>query len=109
MTTTRHSTNDDTGAGPAPAALWASAFILLALVIIQGGRVMPTAGADVSEIGDMTILTANAGDQEEVLCILDGRGDTLFIYGVENRNTIKLYQQLGLNEMFTNARGGSGR
>lgn len=106
--TTRRDAADSSTAGASSPALWASAFVLMALIITQAGRLTPAAAGDVSEVGDMTILTANAGDQEEVLCILDGRGDTLFIYGVENRNTVQLYQQLGLNEMFINARANPG-
>ena len=73
------------------AALWASAFILGALVIMQAGEITgPTAWAGESgSAGDYTLLTVNSGrggdvDPDEVLFIIDNREQVLLVYEIEN-------------------------
>ncbi|MEC9373492.1 MAG: hypothetical protein VYC34_06595 [Planctomycetota bacterium] len=98
----------DTGA----AALWASAFVILALIVSQAGRlpgVNPAYAGNVSEVGDLTILTADSGDNEDILCILDNRSEKLFIYGVQNRQSVELFQTYNLSQTFTDARRAAGR
>lgn len=95
------------------AALWASAAVILALIIVQAGRLPaldPAARADlVSQSDQYTILTFNDGN-EDVVAVLDGRGEELFIYLVRNRTRLEFIGRESLPVLFENARGaGSGR
>jgi hypothetical protein len=97
---------------PGAAALWASAFVIGAMIIVQAGK-LPSRGnaaraGNVSEIGDLTILTADSGDNEDILCILDRRSEQLFIYGVKNRRSVELFQTYQLADTFTDARRAAG-
>lgn len=99
-TTARHRVQPGVG------ALWASAFVLAALVVVQAGRLGAgaQARADVSSVGELTILTSDTGNREDIVFVMDARSDALLIYGVENRNRVELYQNIKLTEFFTQAR-----
>lgn len=91
-------------------ALWASAFVLAALTIVQIGR---GAGREafagtVSTIGEVTGLTASSSLDEDIFCVLDGRSESLLVYRVENQNRVELLQTIRLPEAFAEARGGGG-
>ncbi len=110
---------------PSP-LLWASAAIIAALIIVQlgkladgGGRSGPGValaalpmgmGAEsVSRVGDYTVLTFNAGN-DDVLAILDGRGEELFTYRVKNLREFEFLGRERLPELFaTSRRIGPGR
>jgi hypothetical protein len=102
-----------------PAALlWASAFLLAALTIIQAARLpLNAAYAGAANQGGqgMSVVTQNTGlgpaeRPYEALWVLDGRGEMLFIYYVENANAgekaLLLRQAIPVTELFRVARGG---
>ncbi len=72
-------------------ALWASAFVILALVILQAGR-LPSQQAFADQAtarGPFTIVTANGGtggdaDPDELLYVLNSRYEVLMVYEVED-------------------------
>ncbi|MFG0328872.1 MAG: hypothetical protein ACF8PN_03130 [Phycisphaerales bacterium] len=62
--------------------LWASAFVIAALIIMQAGRVAPMneAQADMVAVGsDYSVMTTLGGNQE-VVYVLDNREGRLFVY-----------------------------
>ncbi len=88
------------------AALWASAFVIFAIAIVQAGRFGPMSAADagdVASIRDLTILTAASGSDEDILMILDTRAQTLYIYGPKNRNSVELFGTHQVGDLFENA------
>jgi len=91
------------------AALWASAAVIFAMILVQASRLpalAPEARADmVSQSGQYTILTFNGGN-EDIVAVLDGRGEELFLYQVRNRNRFEFIGRQDLRVLFTNARGG---
>lgn len=109
------------GRGPsyAAAALWASAFILGALTIVQAGR-MPgnaayaeAANSGVSGVSVATIPTGLGPDNKpyEALWMVDNRTEILAIYYIENANSgdksMQLRYMVSLPELFRQARGGN--
>lgn len=104
--------NEQSRVNPGVAALWASAFVIMAMIVVQAGRLPMNGNAaragNVSEIGDLTVLTAESGDNEDILCILDRRSERLFIYGVQNRQSVELLRTYDLGEAFTSARRAAG-
>ena len=105
---------------PAP-ALWASAFVLAALVVVQLGRsggpsnraladLPVNLPADtVSRVGDYTVLTFNAGS-DDILAVLDGRGEELFFYRVKGLTQFEFLGRDKLADLFATAkRLGPGR
>lgn len=96
------------------AALWASAFILAAMVIVQAGRLVWPLGASaradlVASIGDHTALTFNSGN-DDVLAVLDGRGEQIYAYRLQSQNRIELLRAYNVKELFeTGRRLGAGR
>lgn len=103
----------------ATALLWASAFALAALVIVQAGRLPGNAAfaAGAANQGGQgtSIITLNTGlgpdaKPYEALWVLDGRGEMLFIYYIENGNAgdkaLLLRQAIPVPELFRVARGG---
>jgi hypothetical protein len=104
---------------PAAAVLWASAFILAALTVVQAGRMPMNAayGAGAANQGGQgtSVITLNTGlgpDSKpyEALWVLDGRGEMLFIYYIENGNSgeksLLLRHAAPLPDLFRSARGG---
>jgi len=98
----------------AAAALWASAFILGAMVIVQAGRLVwplgPEARAElVTRVGDHTALTFDSGN-DDVLVILDGRGEQLYAYRLQSQNRVELLRAYTVAELFDLGRRlGAGR
>ena len=83
------------------AALWASAFVLGALIIAALGRGMGNeARADmVSEVEDYTILTFDSGNDEGV-AIIDERTEDLLIYQIRNRQSLEFITRANLSQVF---------
>lgn len=96
----RPTTTTSTINAPA-AALWASAFVLAALVIVTLGRGNGNiAKADmVSALEDYTILTFDSGNDEGV-AILDQRTEDLLIYQVVNRQSLNFVTRAPLPRIF---------
>lgn len=89
----------DTGA----AALWASAFVIVALILTQAARFGPGSAAyagDNANVGQLTILTAASGNNEDYIALINGSDETLSIYGVDNGRSLELYQVQPLGELF---------
>lgn len=92
------------------AALWASAFVILALILVTAGRGNGNAAYAemVGTAGDYTIMTTNGGSKEIVL-VLDERSEELLAYKILNQKEIELYQKLDLSQTFSDAKRWSGR
>lgn len=106
--------NKNTPTRHAPVALWASAFVLAGMVLGRAGSVglESSAGADVSEVGDLTIATMQISDGSEPVAVLSRRSERLFIYGVKGRDKVELLAVENLAEAFAKARelaGNTGR
>lgn len=106
------------GISYAAAALWASAFILGALTIVQAGRMPGSAAygesANSSPSGSsvVTIATGLGPDNKpyEALWVLDARSEIVSIYYIENANSgeksLLLRHMISLPDLFAAARGG---
>lgn len=91
-------------------ALWASAFVIMALIVAEGSRRgIGTAAyaGDAATVADLTVLTLAAGPDEDVLCVLDQRNETLSVFGIEQGRAVQLFQQVDLAPVFVQARAGS--
>lgn len=107
-----------TPADAARLALWASAFVLAGLVLVQvrlagvahgaaapplfGGAQSAQAGM-VAQAGGYTALTSESGN-EDILVMLDSRAEELFIYHVENQSSIQLLERQNVPGLFAEAR-----
>jgi hypothetical protein len=91
-----------------PGALWASAVVIAALIILQAGRMGPgPARADVvSTVSGTTALTFEA-QSEDLLATIDGRQEMLFVYRVQNKNALELVRSYTLPELFAEAKARS--
>lgn len=87
------------------AALWASAFVIGAMLLTQAGRtsIEPTALGDVSEVADLTVVTAPAGSNWDIMALLDRREEVLYVYGLGSNRSVELYQVQKLDEAFSQA------
>ena len=95
------------------AALWASAFVIAAIIIVQAGRLPGNAAyADMAaERGSYTLVTTNSGkggetDPDELLFVIDSREQTLMVYEVEDarKNIITLRDGGSIDSLFSRAR-----
>jgi hypothetical protein len=95
------------------AVLWASAFVILALIIVQAGRLPgnPAHASTVSERGSYSLLTADSGkggdtEPDEILCVMDSRDQVLLVYEIENarQGGLTLRDRYSLEELFLRAR-----
>ena len=88
-------------------ALSISALALLVVVVVFAGRqpaqAAPSAMGELGQSGDYTALTCRAGN-EEVLVVLDGRNEQLFVYKVVNQNSVEIFQREDVSRMFADAR-----
>ncbi len=89
----------------ASAPLWASAFVLIGLILVQSARTLGNrAQAEmVSASGGYTVLTADGGT-DEVLILLDERSEELYVYRVENQRSVDMKERVSLSRLFTDAR-----
>lgn len=97
------------------AALWASAAVLAGLILVQLGRVparqiepqamarLMTMDDVVARVGDFTMLSFNAGS-DDVLAVLDGRGEELYFYRVRNQRELEFLGREDLKAVFAAAR-----
>lgn len=103
------STKLDAGA----ATLWASAFVILAMIIVQAGRLDAGNQAHASvtaDVADLRLLTSRSSGDEEILTILDQSQETLSAYAVVNGRSLELFDMVYLPTAFKQASGGaSGR
>jgi len=98
---------------PSAAALWASAFVILALVIVQAGRLPANqAHAEMANSGaGYSLVTSDSGfgddaDPYELLYVIDNRDQVLLVYEVEDAQTGQIFLRDGgsLVTLFNNAR-----
>lgn len=107
------STQRNASLNPGAAVLWASAFIIGALIILQAGRMQGnTANATmVADRGSYTLLTADSGtggdtDPDEILYVIDSREQILLVYEVEDarKRQVMLRDGYSLDTLFQRAR-----
>lgn len=93
----------------AVATLWASAFVIAALVLFQAGRtdLATTAYADVLTVNDMTVLSVEVSDNEEVVAVLDQRSELISVYSVEGGRNLVRHTTENLGNVFRQARTAS--
>jgi len=87
-------TNKHTQLSPAAAVLWASAFLLFALIIIQAGKLPGSAAyAEMaSSRGNYSAVTVNSGkggdaSPYQVLYVIDSRDEVMMVYEIEDART----------------------
>ena len=97
----------------AAAVLWASAFVLAALIIVQAGRLPGSAAyADVAAAGDdYTLLTVDAGRGDraapyQMLYVIDNQDEVLLVYEIPEAQKREIVLRGGgsLANLFQNAR-----
>ncbi|TVQ62132.1 MAG: hypothetical protein EA378_06630 [Phycisphaerales bacterium] len=85
-------------------ALWASAFVLVGLILTQAGRWSVPAHAEmVASVGGYVVMTTE-GSGEEILSVIDTRNEVLLMYAVVNQRELQLLERQRLPELFTSAR-----
>ena len=99
----------------AGATLWASAFIVAALLIMQAGRLAsnPAYAEMTTTRGDFTLMTTDSGrggDQNpwELLFVINSRDQALLVYEVESVRNRQIVLRDGgsLVNLFRRGRGG---
>ena len=97
----------------AAAVLWASAFVLTALVITQAGRLpLNPAYADMAgERGEYTVISTSGGRGDksapnQIIYVLDSRDQVLMVYEVEDiqQRVVSFRYGANLPVWFNNAR-----
>jgi len=97
--------SNENGAAFSRSALWASAMVILALILVRASRRMDSAayGEMVSHAGDYVVMATDAGN-EDLILVLDNRSERLSAYIVENQRIIQRYDVLELKKVFADAR-----
>ena len=110
--TTQTTTMNRSQTRPA-AVLWASAFVIGALAIVQAGRLPGNAAyaETTSNVGDYSILTARTGKgpedrPNEAVWVIDNREQVLVVYELEDaqRGTLTVRGGGSLHNLFLQAR-----
>jgi hypothetical protein len=73
------------------AVLWASAFVIAALIILQAGRLTGSAAhaSNAANVNDYSLVTARSGvgpDEKpyELLYLIDNHAEVLLVYDLQN-------------------------
>ena len=89
--------------------LWASAFVIAALVIMQTARI----GAGNNAIGEMaiagmdyTMLTTNSGNGE-ILAVLNNRDGNMYAYEVTSSKGINMVDRVNFSDLVAQRQGGN--
>lgn len=96
--------------------LWASAFVIAALVLVEAGR-WPAgeAHADQAIVGGtgFSMVTAKSGEDgdgkvQEVLYLIDGRDEVLYVYEIPSPTDRRIVFRAGVHlpTLFNTGRGG---
>ena len=113
---TTHHSRIRTRFNPGAAALWASAFVIAAMVVVQAGRLPMAAGANAAHAdvtasrGSYTLLTADSGrgsdDANKLLYVIDSREQVLLVYEIEDARRNMMFLRTGgsLENLFNSAR-----
>ena len=89
--------------------LWASAFVLAALLIMQAGKGTPAvAFADVVNQGNEFGMLSVVNGSDDILVVLDQRSEDLLVYSVVGTSSLDFKGRQSLKEIFFNARQGAG-
>lgn len=87
-------------------ALWASATVLAALVLVQGARMAETpALAEMATKADAYSMATTKAGSAEALFVVDDRSETLMVYQVMPGRKFELRRAESLPELFQRARG----
>lgn len=96
------------GGGPdrTRTALTLSASVLAGLVVVFAGRglVEQPAAADVASVGSLIVTNLKSGTNEDVVAMLDGREERLFVYQTTNMKDVKLVATEDLRDLFAKAK-----
>lgn len=100
--TNTEKTRLDTGA----ATLWASAFVIMAMIITQASnaRLGKEARADVTSVGSLTATNIQAREDSDILMIMNDAQERLYIYSIEQGRSLSLLQTQDIAEIFQSAR-----
>ena len=95
------------------AVLWASAFVIIAMIIVQAGKLPGNkayAGMATSS-GSYSVLTTNSGkggdsDPDELLYVIDNTAQVLLVYEIEDSRSGNIFLRDGgsLVNLFNSAR-----
>lgn len=99
------------------ASLWVLFFVLLALTAARVGSLignapsaldvgMAQADELVSQTGGLTVLSTDGGN-EDILVVLDGRNEEMFVYRTDVNAGIQLLQRYTIPQLFSDARARS--
>jgi hypothetical protein len=90
-------------------AMWISAILLGVVLAFQvfgfperRAEALPSA-ADVASSGEFTMLTMPANN-EDLLMVLDGRNETLFVYHIRNKTSFELRTGGDVKALFNTGR-----
>lgn len=102
-----HETSESQRVSAGAAVLWASAMVLLGLILHQAGS-RPwgnSAYADVASAKGLTVSTIAVSQDEDVVAVLDQQSEVLYVYGVDQGRSVELYQLQNLPDLFNQGRG----
>ena len=89
-------------------SLWASAFVLMGLILFAASKHSPSAFAEDSITGGgFTMVTAPSGQGTDLVYVIDDRNSLLMVYGLQNpqgQSYIKPIASWSLPAMFSTAR-----
>ncbi len=97
---------------PGIAALWASAFVIIAMIITQAGSVVGGNQAHATmeaEILSLRMLISRANTDEMILTILNNQNETITAYGVRNQRDLEALDVRSLADIFREAAAASGK
>ena len=93
--------------------LWASVFVIIAMIIVQAGKLPGNAAyaTMATGSGSYTVLTCNSGkggkpDPNELLYVIDNTAQVLLVYEIEDSRSGNIFLRDGgsLVNMFNSAR-----
>jgi len=93
--------------------LWASVFVIIAMIIVQAGKLPGNAAyaAMATGAGSYTVLTTNSGkggdaDPNELLYVIDSTAQVLLVYEIEDSRSGNIFLRDGgsLVNLFNSAR-----
>lgn len=75
------------------------------LALLSGTPAFASASFDVAaRVGEHSMLTVAGGNGDDLLLVLDGRTEELFVYRIFNGNSLQYLQKIDVARMFLDAR-----
>ncbi len=103
--------NSNRRIAPGVTTLWAAAFVIFAMILMQASRLGPGVAYanDSGSVADLALATVAVGNNEDVMVVLDGRAEKVMVYGISGNRQLEFLGNHSVSDLYIQGRQSVGR